>query len=65
MDANAITLNVKSGEFSLIKYEGKSDCWRVFQKVQDNDRKEVFGAACCSRCQTTLMYKKRENTGKV
>lgn len=65
MDHSEISKKIKSGEYTLSKFDGKSQCWKLFSKILDTDGSEIFGLVCCSKCQSCIVYKKRDPAGKV
>lgn len=65
MDHSEISKKIKSGEYTLSKFDGKSQCWKLFSKILDTDGSEIFGLVCCSKCLSCIVYKKRDPAGKV
>ena len=65
MDISDIAAKIKSGDYTLMKFSGKSACWKVFEKVIDSAGKEVFGVACCAQCISCIVYKKLDSNGTV
>jgi len=65
MDQSEISKKIKSGEYTLSKFDGKSQCWKLFRKILDIDGSEIFGNVSCSKCLSCIVYKKRDPAGKV
>lgn len=65
MDYSEIIEEVKSGEYALSKFDGKSQCWKLFEKILNSDSEEIFGLVCCSKSLSCIMHKTRNPDGKV
>lgn len=69
MDLEDIARKVKCGINTLQTHDGKkqkikSRCWESFRDIIDDCGNKLYGVACCSRCHSCIIFKKKEG-GKV
>ena len=65
MENKEILKKIQSGEYTLTKCDGKSQCWKLFSNIIGSDGKELYGIACCSKCLSCITYKKKDKDGKI
>ena len=61
-----IAKKVIDGYYKIKQPQNRSsEVWKLFGLVYDENDTELFGVASCTSCYTCLIYKKKDDQGKI